>query len=105
MGIGSVRLLVPQDVCVASDVRVGAGYARVLDRDSAGLDVDWHNRPLDGAGSKRLVIAGKVGIGELQVVHDDDEFDDHARRSEFGRDFGDLGATRSIRDDAACEAA
>ena len=51
-------------------MRVGAGYARVLDRDSAGLDVDWRNSPLDGAGTKRLEIAGKVGIGELQVVHD-----------------------------------
>ena len=84
MGIGSIRLLVPQDVCVASDVRVGAGYARVLERDSAGLDVDWHNRPLDGPGTKRLVIAGKVGIGELQVVHDVTEFDQHGPRGEFG---------------------
>ena len=36
MGIGSVRVIVPDDVCVASDVRVGAGYARVFDRDSGG---------------------------------------------------------------------
>jgi phage shock protein PspC (stress-responsive transcriptional regulator) len=104
LGIGSVRLLVPEGVCVASDVRVGAGYARVLERDSAGLDVDWRNEPLDGAGSKRLEIAGKVGVGELQVVHDDNEFYDHDRRTEFGPDFGDLGA-RPSRDDAACEAA
>ena len=45
MGIGSVRVLVPEDVCVASDMRVGAGYARVFDRDSAGLDVDWRQSP------------------------------------------------------------
>ena len=50
MGIGSVRLLVPDDVCVASDVRVGAGYARVLDRDSGGLDVDWRQSPVEDAG-------------------------------------------------------
>ena len=69
MGIGSVRVLVPEDVCVASDVRVGAGYARVLDRDSGGLDVDWRQSPSDKAGAKRLVIDGNIGVGELQVVH------------------------------------
>ena len=106
MGIGSIRLLVPQDVCVASDVRVGAGYARVLERDSAGLDVDWRQTARSsGPGTKRLVIAGKVGIGELQVVHDVTEFDQHGPRGEFGRDFGDLGLSDSIQDDAACEAA
>jgi phage shock protein PspC (stress-responsive transcriptional regulator) len=93
MGIGSVRVIVPDDVCVASDVRVGAGYARVLDRDSGGLDVDWRSSPIEGSGVKRLVIDGDVGIGELQIVnnrstftaweHDDrvdERFDEHFRR-------------------------
>ena len=69
MGIGSVRMVVPDDVCVASKVRVGAGYARVLDRDSGGLDVDWRQSPAQNGGVKRLVIDGDVGIGELQVVN------------------------------------
>ena len=76
MGIGSVRVVVPDDVCVASNVRVGAGYARVLDRDSGGLDVDWRQSPGENGGVKRLVIDGDVGIGELQVVNN---------RSAFGR--------------------
>jgi hypothetical protein len=76
MGIGSVRVVVPDDVCVASDVRVGAGYARVLDRDSGGLDVDWERRPIDNVGVKRLVIDGDVGIGEIQVVNNRSEFTD-----------------------------
>jgi hypothetical protein len=74
MGIGSVRVLVPDDVCVASDVRVGAGYARVFDRDSAGLDVDWRQSPTENPGAKRLVIDGNIGLGELQVVHNVTEF-------------------------------
>ena len=75
MGIGSVRVVVPDDVCVASDVRVGAGYARVLDRDSGGLDVDWRRSPVDTSGVKRLVIDGDVGIGELQVVNSMSDFE------------------------------
>jgi len=76
MGIGSVRLFVPDDVCVASDVRVGAGYARVLDRDNGGLDVDWRQSPVEGAGVKRLVVHGDVGIGEIQVVNERSSFTD-----------------------------
>ena len=76
IGIGSLRVVVPDDVCVASNVRVGAGYARVLDRDSGGLDVDWRRSPVDTGGVKRLVIDGDVGIGELQVVNNRSEFTD-----------------------------
>jgi phage shock protein PspC (stress-responsive transcriptional regulator) len=109
MGIGSVRVLVPDDVCVASDVRVGAGYARVLDRDSGGLDVDWRRSPVDTSGVKRLVIDGDVGIGELQVVNstsgfsdwEDDHFDER-----FRFDHGDSPAlVPDTNANAACTAA
>jgi phage shock protein PspC (stress-responsive transcriptional regulator) len=76
MGIGSVRVIVPDDVCVASDVRVGAGYTRVLDRDSGGLDVDWRQSPISNSGVKRLVIDGDVGLGELQVINSRSQFTD-----------------------------
>ena len=114
MGIGSVRLLVPDDVCVASDVRVGAGYTRVLDRDSGGLDVDWRQSPVEDAGVKRLVIHGDVGIGELQVINSrsgftdwegdkrvDDAFD---RSFDFGRNqIADLSP--GVDANAACKEA
>ena len=88
IGIGSLRVVVPDDVCVASNVRVGAGYARVLDRDSAGLDVDWRRSPVDNAGVKRLVIDGDVGIGELQVVNNKSEFTDLDHHDDFDQRFG-----------------
>jgi phage shock protein PspC (stress-responsive transcriptional regulator) len=108
MGIGSVRVLVPDDVCVASDVRVGAGYARILDRDSAGIDVDWRMSPPDEAAAKRLVIAGEVGVGELQVAHDAGEFDDHRRHDRPGPRFGDFDEPIDLDgadDNAACRVA
>jgi hypothetical protein len=98
MGIGSLRVIVPDDVCVASDMRIGAGYARVLDRDSGGLDIDWRRSPIDRAGVKRLVIDGDVGIGELQVVNTRTPFTDweHDDRVEdrFDENFR-LGSNRS----------
>ena len=99
VGIGSVRVLVPEDVCVASDVRIGAGYARVLDRDSAGLDVDWRQSPVDKGGAKRLVIDGHVGIGELQIAHQAADFDDYQRLEDrFDDDRFDFGVSGSSLD-------
>jgi phage shock protein PspC (stress-responsive transcriptional regulator) len=91
IGIGSLRVVVPDDVCVASNVRVGAGYARVLDRDSGGLDVDWRRSPADTGGVKRLVIDGDVGIGELQVVNNRSEFTDWEHDDRFDQRFQDHG--------------
>ena len=90
-------MVVPDDVCVASNVRVGAGYARVLDRDSAGLDVDWRRSPVDNAGVKRLVIDGDVGIGELQVVNNRSEFTDLDHRTTSTSASGSTGATSTGR--------
>jgi phage shock protein PspC (stress-responsive transcriptional regulator) len=89
IGIGSLRVIVPDDVCVASDVRVGAGYARVLDRDSGGLDVDWRRSPVDNSGVKRLVIDGDVGIGELQVVNSRSQFTDWEHDDRVDQKFDD----------------
>ena len=106
MGIGSVRVLVPEDVCVASDVRVGAGYARVFDRDSAGLDVDWRQIPSEREGAKRLVIDGNIGVGELQVVHNATEFHDggHGPNRPFNDGFGaeSFGTDNALDRNAGC---
>jgi phage shock protein PspC (stress-responsive transcriptional regulator) len=87
MGVGSVRMVVPDDVCVASKVKVGAGYARILDRDSGGLDVDWRQSPEESTGVKRLVIDGDVGIGEIQVVNSRSGFSTWDRHMEFDDQF------------------
>jgi hypothetical protein len=105
MGIGSVRVLVPEDVCVASDVRVGAGYARVFERDSAGLDVDWRQSPTERAGAKRLVIDGTIGVGELQVVHNVTEFDNnHGPDGPFDNGFGadSFGTDNALDRNSGC---
>ena len=103
LGIGSVRVFVPEDVCVASDLRVGVGYTRVLSRDNGGFDVDWRHSPREAPGVKRLVIDGHVGIGALQVVHHPHEIGDGVRGAGFeGHDFDPVG--QGSQDDAACEA-
>src|SRR3954447_2274126 len=92
LGVGSVRVFVPDDVCVASKVRVGVGYARILARDNGGFDVDWRHSPQDGSAVKRLVIDGHVGMGALQVVHRPQEIGDH-HLGAAGGDDASCGST------------
>lgn len=67
VGLGEAVLVVPRNVCVATNADVGAGYLRVLGWDTGGLNVAWG----DGrAPAAKLVVDAHVGLGALQVVHD-----------------------------------
>jgi phage shock protein PspC (stress-responsive transcriptional regulator)/predicted membrane protein len=76
LGIGGATVIVPRDVCATLDARVGAGYARLFDRDSAGLDVDWSEQPTASRKVPRLLIKADVGMGAIQVVHNPDDVGD-----------------------------
>lgn len=76
VGIGHLLVLVPEGLCVQPSVEVGAGYAGVLDRDSAGLDVAL-DEPVQRSAS-RLVLDADVGVGAVEVTDDEDRyFSDH----------------------------
>ncbi len=68
LGVGELVLLVPKGVCVATSARVGGGYVGALERRSAGLDVNWSERPSPPPGTPRLVVDGNVGLGALLVA-------------------------------------
>jgi phage shock protein PspC (stress-responsive transcriptional regulator)/predicted membrane protein len=85
LGVGEADLIVPEDVCVTLDSRVGAGYVRLFDRDSGGLDVDWDASPKADAKASRLVVNADVGMGAIQVVHDPSDID--RGRDRFGSRF------------------
>jgi phage shock protein PspC (stress-responsive transcriptional regulator) len=68
LGVGELVVLVPRGVCVATSARVGGGYVGALERRSAGLDVNWSERPSPPPGTPRLVVDGNVGLGALLVA-------------------------------------
>jgi len=86
VGIGVARLLVPKDVCVATDGEVAMGNIRLFGRDHGGVDVNYEDTRTAPAGTTRLVVDGNVGAGELRVGSDEieyfggDEFDGAARQ-------------------------
>jgi phage shock protein PspC (stress-responsive transcriptional regulator) len=80
MGAGHVVVYVPEDVCVSSRVKMGAGYAEVLDRDSGGFDVDWPNVRTPPAGVPVLDLNADVGLGAVEV-----RYNDERRHGRIGR--------------------
>jgi phage shock protein PspC (stress-responsive transcriptional regulator) len=108
IGVGNVEMLVPDDVCVASTVQIGAGYFQVFERDNGGLDIDWRTSPVEKLGVKRLIIDADVGIGAIQVVHNRNElFDewDEERSGRFGDRFQSEDDLNPLRTNNACEQA
>jgi phage shock protein PspC (stress-responsive transcriptional regulator) len=97
VGVGEARLIVPEDVCVATNADVGAGVVRIFDRDSGGVDLDVVDERNAGADTTRLLVNADVGLGALNVVHHPGEFD------HFGRDFDeDFEDTFPADGNAAC---
>ncbi len=68
LGMGELVVLVPRGVCVATSARIGGGFVGALERRSAGLDVNWSERPSAPPGTPRLVVDGNVGLGTLLVA-------------------------------------
>jgi phage shock protein PspC (stress-responsive transcriptional regulator) len=93
VGIGRAEVLVPRDVCVATRADIGIGGVRVFDHESGGVDVDWEDSPRSAAGSRRLVVDADVGLGALDVSHEDRD------RFGGGRFFGRRDFRRSTSDD------
>jgi hypothetical protein len=73
---------VPNDVCVATDARVGMGNVSYYGSDHGGVDVDYEDTPTAEPTNTRLLLRADVGVGEVRVTNSLGEFyfDEH----EFG---------------------
>ncbi len=69
IGAGHALVIVPEDVCVASQVEIGMGGVAIFDRDGGGIDVDWKDARRAPGDMPRLVLDGAVGLGLLEVRH------------------------------------
>ncbi len=69
VGIGEGVVVVPENLCVASQADVGVGAVQIFDRESGGVDVDWEEQQSAPRGKPVLYVHGDVGIGLLQVKH------------------------------------
>jgi phage shock protein PspC (stress-responsive transcriptional regulator) len=76
LGVGDARVIVPPDVCVATDANVGIGDVQTLDHHNSGVDVDVEDRPDAPPRTTRLLVKADVGVGSLRIQHTDAGFAD-----------------------------
>jgi phage shock protein PspC (stress-responsive transcriptional regulator) len=90
VGIGEARVIVPDNVCVATAGDVGVGNVHVRGRDHGGVDVNYEDSPSANPTATRVLVHGDVGLGELRVQNNTEEL------YFGGRNFGpDQAPTRS----------
>jgi hypothetical protein len=70
LGIGETRVIVPEDVCVATSADVGVGNVRFFGRDTGGIDVDFEEAPDSDPATTRLLLDAEVGVGQVRVSDD-----------------------------------
>ena len=71
VGMGEAILIVPEDVCVTTEARVGMGVVDVFDRENGGIDIDVTDRAAAPSGTARVVVDAEIGLGALDVRHTD----------------------------------
>jgi phage shock protein PspC (stress-responsive transcriptional regulator) len=92
LGIGEARVIVPPDVCVATDAKVRVGEVRAFTRGNSGVDVDVEDLPDAAPDVTRLLVKADVGVGSLRIGHSGTDIDFDHGRFDFGPVDTELGA-------------
>jgi phage shock protein PspC (stress-responsive transcriptional regulator) len=67
VGIGEAKVIVPDDVCVATDAGVGMGNIAVFGIDHGGIDASYEDAPDAKPTATRLLLNADVGLGQVSV--------------------------------------
>jgi phage shock protein PspC (stress-responsive transcriptional regulator) len=88
LGVGHAVVLVPKDVCVATDADIGVGAVDSFDSENGGIDVEHDDARTAPAGTPRVILKGDLGVGMLDVHHNvrhdsPGDWDDHREYNSF----------------------
>ena len=84
LGVGDARVIVPRDVCVATDAHVRVGEIRTFQRNNDGIDVDVKDLPDAAPPVTRLLVKADIGVGSLRVGHAETDLDLDRGHFDFG---------------------
>ena len=71
VGVGGAVVRVPDNACVSSDVEIGAGAARVLNRGNDGVDVAYASGSTPTGDAPQVHVNADIGVGGLEVRRGD----------------------------------
>ena len=91
LGIGEARVIVPDDVCVATDANVGVGEVRNFDQHNEGVDVDFDDLPDAAPAATRLLVKADLGVGSLRIGQSGTDLDFERGHFDFGPHDDELG--------------
>jgi phage shock protein PspC (stress-responsive transcriptional regulator) len=92
LGVGEARVLVPENVCVATDAHVGVGEARTFELHNHGVDVNLDDLPDAKPSTTRLLVNADVGVGSLRIGRSGADADFDHGHFDFGDVSTDLGS-------------
>ena len=91
LGVGDARVIVPEDVCVATDAQVGVGEVRTFGQHNEGIDVDYDDLPDASPSTTRLLVKAEVGVGSLRIGQSGTDLDLDHGHFDFGPNMAELG--------------
>ena len=92
IGVGEIKVLVPDDVCVTTEAEVGAGAVNVGEGEQGGVDFDVSDDREVAPGVAHLHVIADVGVGYVGVGENRFHVRGHER---WGDEQFDGGANRA----------
>jgi hypothetical protein len=65
--MGEIKLLVPDDMCVTTDAKVGVGAVNTGGGEQGGIDFDVDESHGVVPGTRELHVIADIGVGHLQI--------------------------------------
>jgi phage shock protein PspC (stress-responsive transcriptional regulator) len=69
VGLGQAVLVVPSNVCVATNAHAGVGNVESFGESHGGVDVHYDDQPPTVGANPRIVLDAKVGMGQVLITH------------------------------------
>jgi phage shock protein PspC (stress-responsive transcriptional regulator) len=95
IGMGEIKLLVPDDLCVTTEADVGMGAVNIGDGEQGGVDLDVDDERRVTPGVPHLHVIADIGVGALLVGDRFYDWDGPGRWHDDGFDELETGTSRA----------
>jgi phage shock protein PspC (stress-responsive transcriptional regulator) len=95
IGMGEIKVLVPDDLCVTTEANVGMGAVNIGDGEQGGVDLNLDDQRSVSPGVPHLHVIADIGVGALLVGDRFYDWDGPGRWHDDGFDELETGTSRA----------